>query len=138
MPELRLAGDSLGIDPLLWPAAGVLCAFFSAYAAYLENTFDQVLRPHWETLQKRVGPRPALTPYEGKKGTEIFARALVHNLRVRETHYLLLAAGFAFGRADLLLAFFLLFDAALVFALLLTYCRRGAKIRDSGLGRERA
>lgn len=135
---LRLAGDSFGLDPLVWLAAGVFSAFLTAYAAYLESTFDQVLREHWETLLRREGLAPASTPIAGKSGPEVFVRVLAHNLRVRETHYVLLAAACALGCVDLLMAFFLFFNFAMVIALLLTYCRRGRKIYEAGLGRDAA
>ena len=133
---LRLLGDVLGIPPGVWLAAGALSAFLAAYAAYLDSTFDSVLREHWEILQRREGIVPALTPTAGKSRPEAFVRVLVHNLRVRETHYLLLALGFASGCADLMLTFFLAVNAALVAGLLFTYCRRGRKIYNSGLGRD--
>jgi phosphatidylglycerophosphate synthase len=138
VPGLRLAGDALGVNSGVWLAVGALSAFLAAYAAYLENTFDQVLREHWETLLRREGVTQASTPIAGKSGPEVFARVLVHNLRVRETHYVLLAVSFALGCADLLLAFFLAVNAALVPSLLFTYCRRGRKIYESGLGRDTA
>jgi hypothetical protein len=136
LPELRLAGDALGLPAWVWPAAGAFSAFLNAYAAYLEGVFDQVLRPHWEALQRREGLEPAPTPLAGKPLPEVIVRVLVQNLRVRETHYLLLAAAFFFGWADLLLAFFLLVNAALVLALLVSYSGRGRRIREAGLGRE--
>ena len=138
MPELRPLGDSLGIPPGAWLAGGAFLSFLVYYAASLESIFDQVLRGYWETLQRRDGVLPTATPVTGKSGPEVFIRALAHNLRVRETHYLLLAAACALGRADLLLAFFTLFNAVFAASLLLTYCRRGRKIFDSGLGRETA
>lgn len=136
LPGLRLAGDALGVNSGVWLAVGAISAFLAAYAAYLESTFDLVLREHWETLMRREGVLPAAAPIAGKSGPEVFARVLVHNLRVRETHYVLLAAACALGCADLLLAFFLAVNAALVISLLFTYCRRGRKIYESGLGRE--
>ncbi len=135
--ELRSLGDSFGVSPLIWLAVGVLSAFLASYAAYLEDLFDQVLRVHWEILLSREGVLPVPTPIVGKALPEIIARVLVHNLRVRETHYLLLALACALGYADALLAFFLVFNAVLVFSLLFSYCRRGRKIYDSGLGKEK-
>lgn len=135
LPGLRLLGDSLGLNPGIWLVVGALSAFLAAYAAYLDSVFDLILGGHWQTLLRREGVTPASTPIAGKPGPEVFARVLAHNLRVRETHYLLLAAACALGRADLLLAFFLAVNAALVALLLFTYCRRGRKIYESGLGR---
>lgn len=136
LPELRLAGDALGVPVWVWPAAGAFSAFLNAYAAYLESVFDQVLRPHWEALLRREGVEPAPTPLAGKPLPEVAARVLVANLRVRETHYLLLVAACALGCADLLLALFLAVNAVLVLALLFSYSARGRRIYDSGLGRE--
>lgn len=136
LPQLRLIGDSLGINPGIWLAAGVFSAFLADYAAYLDSVFDLVLREHWETLSRSAGVTPAATPIAGKSGLEVFARVLGHNLRVRESYYILLAVSFALGCADLLLAFSLVVNAVLVAALLFIYCRRGRKIRESGLGRD--
>ena len=138
MPELRSLGNSLGILPGVWLAAGMASSFLVYYAASLESIFDQVLRGYWETLQRQGGVLPTATPVTGKSGPEVFVRALAHNLRVRETHYVLLAAACALGRADALLAFFLALNLLLVLALLFTYCARGRKIFNSGLGRETA
>ncbi len=135
LPQLRLIGDSLWISPRVWLAVGALSAFLAAYAAYLESVFDLALRGHWETLQRREGALPTSTPIAGKSGPEVFARVLTHNLRVRETHYFLLAAVCAIGCADLLLAFFLAVNAAAAIFLLFVYCRRGRRIYEAGLGR---
>lgn len=136
LEALRLPGDPFGIAPATWIAVGVVSAFLAAYAAYLESVFDHLLRAHWETLLGREGVKPASTPIAGKSGPEVFVRVLVHNLRVRETHYVLLAAACALGCVDLLLAFFLAVNAAVVISLLFTYCRRGRKIYEAGLGRD--
>jgi len=135
MPELRLFGDTLGIVPGFWIAAGGTAAFLASYAAYLDSVFDLTLKEHWEKLRRAGGALPASTPLQGKSVWEVFLRVMMHNLRVRETHYLLLGAAFAFGAADLLLAFFLLFYSAMTLALLVSYCRRGREVFISGLGR---
>jgi hypothetical protein len=138
MPELRALGDAYGISPAVWLTTGVLSTFFAAYAAYIESTFDQVLRPHWEELTAREGILQAPTPIAGKPWPEVFVRVLFHNLRVRETHYLLLALSYLAGTADLLLTTLLVVNAINVVSLLFVYCRRGRRILDSGLGREKA
>lgn len=137
LPELRQAGDSLGVEPLVWAGTGVFASFLNAYIAYVEEVFDQALRPHWEKLQAAEGVAPAATPTQGKPWHELLWRVLVQNLRVRETHYLLLLPAFAFGFADILLAVMALFYAALTAALLFAYCRRGRKIKEAVL-KERA
>lgn len=134
VPALRAAGDALGLAPGAWLAAGAACALLADYAAYLDSAFDQALRAPWEKLV--TGAAPAATPLEGKAGPEFFARVLVHNLRVRETHYLLLAAAAAFGAVDLLLAGMTAFYGALVLLLLAVYCGRGRRVRAAELGRK--
>lgn len=132
-PSLHRAGDSLGLLPGFWLTIGALCFFLSDYAAYLEHTFDQVLRPGWEKLLEARGVRPTATPVQGKNRPEVFVRSLVHNLRVRETHYLLLIPAFAFGLADMFLAFMTAFYGLVALLLLITYCRRGRKVRAAEL-----
>jgi hypothetical protein len=134
VPGLRLTGDSLGISPGTWLAAGALCAFLNDYAAYVENVFDQALRGEWEKIAAAEGALPSATPLQGKPWPEVFVRAFVHNMRVRETHYLLLALACLAGSADVLLAVILLLNTAVVLSLLIAYCRRGIRIRKAVLG----
>lgn len=135
-PEYGAFGEALGWDPLTWPLAGALSAFFASYSGYLDGAFDEILRPYWEKL----GPAPSGAapsgPLAGKRGPELIARIAVSNLRVRETHYLLLFPAFWLGLADLLIAFFLAFNALFAGALVLVYCRRGLAVRAAGLGAE--
>lgn len=131
-PGLREAGDALGFVPGLWLGVGAACALLADYAAYVDSVFDLALRAPWEKLVTNVPATP--TPLEGKAGPELFARILVHNLRVRETHYLLFAAAAAFGAADMLLACMAVFYALLVVLLLVVYCGRGRRVRAAELG----
>lgn len=136
LPELRALGGAWGLEPGVWLAAGAACAFLASYAAYLDSAFDLALGRWWTELLKKEGSSPAPTPIEGKPPLEAAARVLVHNLRVRETQYLLLAAAFALRFADALLVFYLAFYLALAASLLFAYCRRGRRIYAAGLGRE--
>lgn len=137
LPELRLAADALGIPAGTWLAAGAFAAFLSTYVAYLDASFDSALNKYWQELQSEKGVTFSATPVAGKSLPEAAARVLVHNLRVRETHYLLLPPAFALGLADALLAFFLVFYALLAAALLFAYCRRGLAVKAAGLGGEK-
>lgn len=130
---LRVTGNELGLLPGLWLTLGALCAFLADYAAYLDNTFDQALKGPWEKLMAARGVAPAATPTAGKAWPEVLARSVVHNLRVRETHYLLLIPAFALGYGDIFLVLMTAFNAALVPALLFVYCRRGRKVREAEL-----
>ncbi len=132
-PQLRHTGDSLGLLPGLWLTVGALCFFLSVYAAYLERTFDQTLRAGWEKLRAAHGVAPTATPVVGKNWPEVLARSLAHNLRVRETHYLLLVPAFAFGLADAFLVFMTCFYALTVLTLAIVYCRRGRKVKTAEL-----
>ncbi|MHB0997327.1 MAG: CDP-alcohol phosphatidyltransferase family protein, partial [Elusimicrobiales bacterium] len=132
MPELRLFADSRALAPGIWLAAGAACALLADYAAYLDSVFDLALRSPWEKLVVKAAP--TATPLEGKAGPEFFARVTVHNLRVRETHYLLLAAAAVTGSVDLLLGGMTVFYAIVVLLLLAVYCGRGKKVRAAELG----
>ncbi|MCM2267373.1 MAG: CDP-alcohol phosphatidyltransferase family protein [Elusimicrobiales bacterium] len=138
MPELSGFGNSLGIPSGFWVAAGGAVSFLASYGAYLDSVFDLTLKAYWEKLRGDAGMVPSSTPLQGKRGVEVFLRVMMHNLRVRETHYLLLAAAFALRAADLFLAFFLLFYSVMTLALLVSYCRRGREVFMSGLGRSPA
>jgi len=132
MPAMRL----LCLPAELYPAAGALSAFSAAYAVYLEGVFDLVLREHWDSVQGTLGAAPRATPLEGTSGPGRLARVLFFNLRVRETHYLLLAAAAGAGAADVLLVGFVVVNAVFPLLLLAVYCRRGRIIFQSGRGRE--
>lgn len=131
--DLRALGDISGAA-CLW--AGGAAAFLSVYASYLENVFDLSLRQHWERLNSAVG-EPTSGPLEGRGLPLRLTLILMANLRVRETHYILFAAACIGGALDLLLAFFLAVNVALVFALLFVYCGRGVAVRSAGLGAEK-
>jgi len=136
LPEQRLAGDALGVAPWGWLAAGGAAALLFVYYGYLEKVFDEILRPHWDELQRqKSGAASESHPLKTLSGGRFVAQVLLQNLRVRETHYLLLVPACYFGALDVLLAFFLLFYAAFTAILLLTYCRRGREICSAGLGR---
>jgi phosphatidylglycerophosphate synthase len=137
VPELRTIGDSYAIVEEFWFIVGLLSAFFATYAAYLESTFDQVLKKHWETILRQEGEQIAITPIAGKSGVEVFIRTAFHNLRVRETHYLLLPLFCFLGFVDVFLSFFLFLNVVYTFILLFIYCRRGRKIYNADLGRDK-
>lgn len=136
LPELRTAGNALGVNPLAWLGAGVLCSFFATYFVSLEVIFDEVLRPYWEPLAGGGSGAGASGPLAGKSGAEFWGRVAVSNLRVRETHYLLLGAAGLVGSVDLLLALFLAFNGLFTLGLLFTYCARGKAVFAAGAGRE--
>ncbi len=137
VPGLRQLGDSFGIAPWVWIASGVACAYLVTYAAYLDSVFDQALSGEWTRLISGGADPAAPTPLAGKHGPEFAARVFVHNMRVRETHYVLLALACAIGCADLLLAGMLCFNMILVLLLLTVYCARGRKVRADVLGRRK-
>ncbi len=133
MPSLRAMP---WVRPEAWPAAGAAAALLFSYAAYLEGLFDVSLRGYWEELQAGKGVLPAPNPAEGSSGPAKIAKIALHNLRVRETQYVLFAAACLAGAADALLLFYLALYSALAVSLLFVYARRGRKVFDSGLGRE--
>ncbi len=129
IPGLRAA---LPAEACLW--AGATAAFMYVYAAYLERVFDEVLRPSWEAIGTAAGIVPSPSPLAGRNGPSRWLRIASSNLRVRETHYVLFAAACAVGAADLLICSYAVFNAAVCAVLLISYCRRGSKVRAAAPG----
>lgn len=131
-PQLAYWPDPFGKGAIVWLAAGGLGSFFYVYAAFVEHIFDTLLREDWNKLSGKSEPEAHENNVPTANGflTKILRIAL-HNLRVRETQYLLLVITYLLESVDLLLGIFLLFNTLHVLSLIVIYRIRGRAVYDS-------
>lgn len=137
-PHLLHWPQPFGHGPVFWLAVGGLTCFMFIVLGFLERTFDELLRKHWDN-QQGLAARPhgvighALAPTAridgNQESKDVWLRAIVTNMRVRETHYCLLLIAYWAEMVDLLLGGYLLFYFACSVLLLTVYAKRGQQIR---------
>ena len=132
-PELLRYPDGFGQGALFWLGVGGATCFLAVTLGYLERTYDELLREAWERLRPvRVG---AGAPSDGEETSlALAARHLSRNMRVRETHYVLLLIAWWIRGIDVLLGAYLIYYALHVFLVFVLYARRGRAIRAARLG----
>jgi hypothetical protein len=139
--KLYFLFDSWIQNPLSRLAVGGLASYFSILANYIELIFDRSAREAWdEIINKPNSDTYKFNTEEtvsvnkpGESSQFPFRRFIViinHNLRVRETHYLLLILAFALNLIDLFLILFLFYYFSLTIALVFIYSRRCKYLRD--------
>lgn len=137
-PQLLCRPQPFGYGPVFWLAVGGATCFLSIWMGYLEMCFDELLRPAWDRIQKTeaairssasaVGSHPSLEPLDGQPAFG-WVRAIMTNMRVRETHYCLLLVAYVTATVDsLLAAYFIYFSAYNVF-LTSVYVTRGRRVK---------
>lgn len=133
--------DSSIQNPMIWLAVGGLASYFSILANYIEIIFDRSAREAWDEINNKPNTDTDKLNREGtisasnlKESSQFSLRQIIviinHNLRVRETHYLLLILAFVFNLIDLFLITFLFFYFSLSIILVVIYCRRCKYLRD--------
>ncbi|MFH2204572.1 MAG: CDP-alcohol phosphatidyltransferase family protein [Elusimicrobiota bacterium] len=132
-PHLAHWPEPFGRGAIYWVALGTLTALLCSYIAYTEQIFDSLLREEWNKLPGT--PKPDISGHVPQKGDplaliKLNASRISHNLRVRETHYLLLIPAYVLRCVDVLLTFFLCYYVLYLLLIVVTYCRRGGRIRD--------
>ncbi|HEV8643043.1 MAG TPA: CDP-alcohol phosphatidyltransferase family protein [Methylomirabilota bacterium] len=136
-PELLRYPDGFGQGTLFWLGVGGATCFLAVTLGYLERTYDELLREARERLHPVCAGAEAAS--DGEEGSPaLAARHLSRNLRVRETHYVLLLIAWWFRAVDVLLAAYLTSYALHAFLVLVLYARRGRAIKAAWFGgRER-
>jgi len=140
-PQYLYFPNPFGLGSLFWLMIGGLTCFFYIWLGYLESTFDELLRSHWEELQQPnrknqvtgtvlKKARPATNPSQ-TLDWRMLIRTINTNIRVRETHYLFLILAFCFDMVDLLLFLFLCYYLFYSLILIGTYCLRGMRTKNS-------
>ena len=126
---------------IFWLAVGGLASYFSILANYIEIIFDRSAREAWNKINNKSNTDIDKFNAEGtisankiKESPRFSLRRIIviinHNLRVRETHYMLLILGFALNLINLFLTVFLFYYFILSITLVYIYCRRCKYLRD--------
>lgn len=140
-PDLYFWFDSWIQNPIFWLAVGGLASYFSILANYIEMIFDRSAREAWDAINnksnidtRKLNTEETFSDNKLKESSQFTLRQIlaiiVHNLRVRETHYMLLIFAFGFKLIDLFLIVFLFFYFSLSIILIFIYCRRCKYLRD--------
>ena len=135
-PEYLLIQKIAPVPEFTWLIIGSLTCFLSIWLGYLEQTFDSLLRPTWEmpgVSENTSSPHLNIqqdTPDAVYRIANV-VRIINHNLRVRETHYMILLIAFMGGSIDLFLVIFFLYYLLSNIVLMVIYSLRGAKVKKS-------
>jgi hypothetical protein len=137
-PQLLCWPQPFGYGPVFWLAVGGATCFLSIWMGYLEMCFDELLRPAWDRIRETetatntsvsaVDSRSSVEPLNGRPAS-VWARAILTNLRVRETHYALLLAAYMTATVDFLLTAYVICYATYNLSLLAVYAKRGREVR---------
>lgn len=144
-PELLLWPEPLGYGPMFWLFLGGITCFLYETLGFLEQRFDELLRPHCESRSRELGEAnqcrkkaseidPATL--QGRQSTWPLRLIVATNLRVRETHYVLLVVAYLISAVDVLLSVYLIYYLSHSLLLLGVYCTRGRQVRQSYLARK--
>ncbi len=135
-PALLRYPEGSGHGPLFWLGVGGATCLLAVTLGYMERTYDELLKEPWNQLQRAL---PAGTADAGSQKDEgpaaVMLRHLSRNLRVRETHYVLLLIAWWIRAVDLLLVAYLVFYAVHVLLSLALYTYRGRAIKATWPGR---
>ena len=130
-PQLLHWPDLFGYGSMFWLAIGGTVCFLYLLLGLLESRFDELLMPFLrgeESVAERSETQQAGSQRENQKPWPL--RLIVAtNLRVRETHYVLLLAAWWVGAVDLLLLLYLAYYFLHDVFILAVYVKRGRKIR---------
>jgi len=134
-PFLLLWPDAFGNGALFWLLLGWATSYLYIYLGYMERTFDELLRSNWERMEASEDEKATRSMAKEKEiksgeGASQWVRLLNNNLRVRETHYVLLLFAFLFRVIDLLLLSYFFYYIAYDIALVIAYSRRGRMIKE--------
>lgn len=134
-PALLRYPEGFGHGPLFWLGVGGATCLLAVTLGYLERTYDELLKEPWNQRQRAL---PARTADAGSQKVEgpatVMLRHLSRNLRVRETHYVLLLIAWWIRAVDLLLVAYLAFYAVYVLLSLALYTHRGRVIKATWPG----
>jgi len=132
-PQLLYWPNPFDKGVIIWLAIGGITCYFSILIGYIEGIFDESLRKDWDKLVNKQKPDILKTEVTKRGNTSPsfilnIVRRINHNLRVRETHYLLLILAYLSKTIDLLLITFLCYYIIHVILLLVIYCKRGRQL----------
>jgi phosphatidylglycerophosphate synthase len=131
-PNLMLWPTGFGYGTGFWLACGAATCFLFVFQMYMERAFDEILRKAWDKMgvhHHSVSGEHSSPSREAGWRTAI--RIINNNLRVRESHYFLLAVMYSMGLIDLLLTVYFFYYLFHDILLLGVYTARGRKIREA-------
>ena len=110
---------------------------------YIEGIFENTLRTYWNkmtkgkehnlneiSLQENIKLKSINRVNEDRRAGFTLVRALNHNFRVRETHYMFMIVAAWQNAIDLFLLLFMLFYLLNFIFLTILYCSRGKKAKE--------
>jgi len=120
----------------LWLIIGSVTCFLSVLLGFLEQTFDSLIRPAWEKVHVPKYALPSSHSNNQSTSHDMLSKVKIiriinHNLRVRETHYVLFLFAFLGRFMDLLLVLFFIYYLLNNIFLMIIYSVRGIKVRNS-------
>ncbi|MEK6715534.1 MAG: CDP-alcohol phosphatidyltransferase family protein [Candidatus Omnitrophota bacterium] len=135
-PQLLHWPNPLDKGVIVWLAAGGLTCFFFILVRYIEQIFDELLRDDWDKLLDKPESDISKNKTTGSRNNPTsvimnIIRRINHNMRVRETQYLLLILAYWGKVIDLLLIVFLFYYTLHTMLLIIIYTARGKQIRNS-------
>lgn len=135
-PELLYFSDPMSFGPIFWLAVGGGTCYFFILLGFVEGTFDQYVRDEWDIISSKSNtdlknrPKDERPKQVSQRKTPLFsvARIINHNLRVRETHYVLLVLAYWGKVIDLLLIGYLFYFFTHTILLIIVYSIRGRQL----------
>jgi phosphatidylglycerophosphate synthase len=138
-PNLTFWQDPFGYGPLFWLVLGFTTSYLNIFHGYMERTFDELLRKYWEQSHgggneiSVTASRADRIDTSTNSRTKKILRMINNNLRVRETHYILVLFTYIINAIDIpiLLYFFYYVSQNVVLLILYSYRGRIAKKRQA-------
>lgn len=121
--------------PLFWLGVGGATCFMAALLGCVERAYVELLQREWEARGSGTegGRVPVGTAAPSEPPGRAALRSFGRNLRVRETHYVLLVIGYATRTLDILLGGYLVYYCAHVLVSLAVYVSRGREVMRARL-----
>lgn len=125
-PEVVRWPEVFGMGPAMWAGVGFLVCWAYLSLELIEHSFDELLRGAWD--ERRRGEAALDEQRPATDGLPATLRMLQTNLRVRETHYVLLIVAAALQAVDVLLLFYGVYYTLQSLVLLYVYRQRGLEV----------
>lgn len=130
-PNLTFWQDPFGYGSLFWLVLGFTTSHLNMFHGYMERTFDELLRKYWEQSHG-VGNEISITASRVDRvdtstnsRTKKILRIINNNLRVRETHYILILVAYLVNATDIPILLYFCYYLSQGVVLLILYSHRG-------------
>jgi phosphatidylglycerophosphate synthase len=134
-PNLTFWQDPFGYGPLFWLFLGLTTGYLNIFHSYMERTFDELLRKYWEQSHGAGNGISVTSPREDSEDaatdtrTKKIIRLINNNLRVRETHYILILITYLVNATDILILLYFFYYLSQCVVLLILYSHRGRVVK---------